>query len=121
MAGLVPAISKDVARHCRLYRDRRDKPGDDEVYSAAIPAVLATALHFADSATTNCPNSCGEPGLVVAPTLASRSRIASDRSPSLIAALSFSITAAGVPAGAMTPVQNVMMKSAMPLSTMVGT
>jgi len=30
MAGLVPAISLRKARPCVPYRDRRDKPGDDE-------------------------------------------------------------------------------------------
>jgi hypothetical protein len=30
MAGLVPAISLSWARLCLNYRDRRDKPGDDE-------------------------------------------------------------------------------------------
>jgi hypothetical protein len=30
MAGLVPAISIRMARHCLPKRDRRDKPGDDD-------------------------------------------------------------------------------------------
>src|SRR5918992_2798083 len=30
MAGLVPAIPLSVARLCIPYRDRRDKPGDDD-------------------------------------------------------------------------------------------
>jgi len=30
MAGLVPAISLRKARLCLPYRDRRDKPGDDD-------------------------------------------------------------------------------------------
>jgi hypothetical protein len=30
MAGLVPAISLRKARQCPPYRDRRDKPGDDD-------------------------------------------------------------------------------------------
>jgi hypothetical protein len=30
MAGLVPAISLRKARPCNPYRDRRDKPGDDD-------------------------------------------------------------------------------------------
>jgi hypothetical protein len=30
MAGLVPAMSLRKARLCPSYRDRRDKPGDDE-------------------------------------------------------------------------------------------
>jgi hypothetical protein len=30
MAGLVPAISLRKAALCLYYRDRRDKPGDDE-------------------------------------------------------------------------------------------
>ncbi len=29
MAGLVPAISLRRAPLCLMYRDRRDKPGDD--------------------------------------------------------------------------------------------
>jgi hypothetical protein len=33
MAGLVPAISIRMAHFCVPYRDRRDKPGDDEVAS----------------------------------------------------------------------------------------
>jgi hypothetical protein len=30
MAGLVPAISIEVAMPCHGYRDRRVKPGDDK-------------------------------------------------------------------------------------------
>ena len=36
MAGLVPAIPMELARSCKLNRDRRDKPGDDP---AAVMAV----------------------------------------------------------------------------------
>ena len=53
--------------------------------------------------------SCGDPGAGWDPTFASASCTGADRSPSLIVAFSRSTMLAGVPAGATTPVQNVVM------------
>jgi hypothetical protein len=36
MAGLVPAISIRKARQCVPYRDRRDKPGDDDAEGVGL-------------------------------------------------------------------------------------
>src|SRR5262249_53808013 len=85
------------------------------------PAASAAAVHLTVSRAMNCANSSGGPPMGSKPCARSLATTSSEASALLAAALSLSITARGVPAGATKPNQTPASKSGSPASTMVGT
>src|SRR5258708_39352391 len=90
-------------------------------HSALMPASFTTVVHFFDSAATKAAKSCGEPIFGRALSLERIVSMSLVLRISLIAALSLSTTALGVPAGARTPDQNVACRLGSPASVVVGT
>src|SRR5262249_20939845 len=96
----------------------RYRPEGRKTHSTLMLAAFTTAVHFASSLASNLPNSAGVPILISAPSVASRARVSGwarrDRRGRVAgwarlsrnAALSLSMMAGGVPAGATTPSQN---------------
>src|SRR5207247_1881860 len=90
--------------------DRRQQiPTGDHVvsgndHSILILAALATSVHFRVSAARNAAKSRGEAGRTSAPSLANAAATSGAVRLSLIAALSRLMIAAGVAAGATTPI-----------------
>src|SRR5262249_43816052 len=84
------------------------------------PAASAAAAHVAMPCAINCANSSGEPSSGSKPDPASLPTTSSDLSAAWAAAESFSITARGVPAGAIRPNQTVQSKLGSNASAMVG-
>src|SRR3979490_655495 len=85
------------------------------------PESFTSAAHFGPSAVMYFAKSAGDP-ICASPLNCSRLAFASALlSPSVIGGLVLSMIAAGVPAGASTPQNAIMVKSGKPLSTMVGT
>src|SRR5215510_8171085 len=74
-------------------------------HSALMFEAVIVSVHFFDSAAMKAAKSCGVPGRGRATSFASVSSIAFDVITSLIAPLSRSMTADGVPAGTTTPTQ----------------
>src|SRR3981189_280902 len=132
-------LDRPARVECRSRRERTDceggEPGGEGsreqptdhmrlvwwFHSALTPASLAIACHFGTSRTIKAANSSGVPGLASAASFLKRSCISADCSPALISALSLPTLSLGVPAGAMTPVQELAMKSGTPPSIIVGT
>src|SRR6516165_7285452 len=77
-----------------------------KTHSTLMLAAFTTAVHCASSLASNLPNSAGVPILISAPSVASRARVSGWARLSRNAALSLSMIAGGVPAGATTPSQN---------------
>jgi hypothetical protein len=78
------------------------------------------AAHLCTSEARKAANSCDVPPLASAPSFFRVTCMSADRSPSLIAALSLSRTARGVPAGASMPDHKVAFRVGKPLSVEVG-
>src|SRR5262249_29854706 len=92
-------------------RHAADAGADDSDMSRLVhwdftPDAFTTAVQRGISAVTKAAKSCAEPILLSKPSLFILAIISADCSAALIAALSFSTTSAGVPAGAQAPVQN---------------
>ena len=68
-----------------------------------MPAALASAVHRTISLRMNAPNSSGDIGETITPTLASFSRVAGMMRNFLLSAKSLLTMGAGVPAGASNP------------------
>src|ERR1700736_175455 len=97
------SASAGVSRRNMAMRLNADGEGDQ---STLMLAALTTAVHLASSSESNLPNSAGVPILISAPSFASSSRVRGGARLSRNAALSLSMMALGVPAGATTPSQN---------------
>src|SRR5262244_3010077 len=81
-------------------------PRNDESHSILIFAASTTARHLSVSAVTNAANSAGVPGLASTASLASTPCTSGAARLSFAAALSLATIAAGVPAGATSPVND---------------
>ena len=86
-----------------------------------MPAELMTFIHFCVSAAMNEAKSSGEPTFGFALILAKFGSSSGDFRISFIAAFSLLTMLGEVPAGAITPAQNVDCSVANPLSVVVGT
>src|SRR6516165_2315897 len=85
---------------------RKDSARNAALHSTLMLAAFTTAVHCASSFASSLPNSAGVPILISAPRFASRARVSGWARLSRNAALSLSMIAGGVPAGATTPSQN---------------
>src|SRR6516165_8147409 len=92
-----------------------------KTHSTLMLAAFTTAVHCASSLASNLPNSAGVPILISAPSVASRARVSGWARLSRNAALSLSMMAGRVPAGATTPSQNGACSLGQPASGVVGT
>src|SRR6516225_1291039 len=90
-------------------------------YSTRMLAAFAIAVHCASSSANSLPNSAGVPILISAPRLAISCRVCGGARLSRKAALSLSMMAGGVSAGATTPSQNGACSLGKPASDVVGT
>src|SRR5215468_9808717 len=102
--GGVTTEHGDELFRCRC--GRKDSARNAALHSTLMLAAFATAVHCASSLASSLPNSAGVPILISAPRFASRVRVSGWARLSRKAALSLSMMAAGVPAGATTPSQN---------------
>ena len=68
-----------------------------------MPVSRTISSYFAMSSAIAAPNACGVPARASMPSFARLARNSGDCSALLTAALSFSTTASGVPAGASSP------------------
>src|SRR5499426_4569388 len=76
--------------------------------SIRAPASFTISAHLAISSARKVENSCGEPGFAMALNFSRLVLVSAVSRPLLMAALSFAMTAGGVPTGATTPVQASM-------------